>query len=350
MAEYLIISGKSEVSVIDALAVAIDIDQHIPNAQVDITVHPTGAPIAAISQTPRQIIIADMKPPATPDLSTTPPITPTATSSGGWKNLMAVAQSATGKIVKSAVENFDHYKKLREELRLTQYDVVFDLAADPTAVMISRLARANKIVGFGDAESSPAKTLLYHESISVSDKLSRRARCRKLASQYLEYKIDNDNNWQWTVAPATSADKFILTCANLPEPFMNILTAAATPLRGDNDALSASDILSFAQSAICAVGSDITAEIAAAANTPTLFIGRRFDCPDNAQLIESPTELKTALDNILHNISQPPTNLSNASDSLTDNSPPPPANESKPDAATTNDNLSPSSSTLKIKK
>lgn len=321
MPDYLLIHGQSDSAVINAMAVAEDL-QRKQGAQVDIVVPPERQAIAELCLTLRRVVAVDIAP-SVPQLPLAELKTELQSEHGGWKNkllaatqsraLLNTVKSGVKSVAEAALSNFRQYRDLLDELRLVGYDAVIDLDANAFSMLVSRAAKTKKIIGFAAANINNAPAgleLLYHETRVVPKNLSRLQQCRQLAARTLGYEPDPQPAWQLKPCPPPPwmpPTPFILVGGKVPPPFVKTAAAAGLPLLGDfpDSAIkppappAIGDWAALAKAAAVVIDSDVFAALATATGTPTIFIGGKKDMPDNALLAESPAALQSALSECL---------------------------------------------------
>ena len=323
MPEYLIIGGKDSSQALAALAAAADIAATGDDVIVDIIVPTDVADIVRMSEVPRRVIAANIAPTAPDGFSPDKP-------SGGWRGVLSAAQTAAKSAANAATKNFAQYRELMDEIRMVRYTAAFDTVADAAALLVARMASADKIIGFSAGvipDAAPGAVLMYHEPRGVPSNLPHREKCRRLVSQQLDFTLTPTPKWRFrSFSPPSWAPSppFILTGGRIPEPFSEVLADAGMPVVETPSDATVEEIFAAATVASSVAGSGLTAELAAAAGTRTFFIGSEKHRPPEATLTESPAALREAI------VAAPPS--IEPTPAIVENETPPPAEPEKPAA------------------
>lgn len=359
MPEYLIIGGKNSDQALAAMAVAADINATGDDVIVDIIVPADAADIVRLSEVPRRVIAANVAP--TPPSGFSPEI-----PSGGWRGVLSAAQTAAKSAADAAAKNFSQYRELTDEIRMVRYTMAFDIVADPSALLMARMASTEKIIGFAPGvipNAAPGSALMYHEPRTVPSSLSYREKCRRLVAQQLNFSLTPVPEWRFRTftPPAWSpSSPFILIGGRIPAPFSEVLADAGMPVVETPSDATVEEIFAAATAASSVAGSGLTTDLAAAAGARTFFIGSEKHCPPEATLTESPAALREAL------VAAPPVESTSfveetppvdatpspsveEAPSLVENETPPPAEPKKSDTDSSPSKTPPASGGLRIK-
>ena len=282
MAEYLLMSGNKAACAVYTLAVAADIAARCgQEAQVDIAVGEACADYCTLGQVVRRVVPIDHS-----------RLLPERVRTSWWQSVRAFGQAAG--------ETAKRYMQLAAELRLTQYDAVFDLEGSPPTLALSRFLKADKIVGF-----EGNRALAYHESYRIDETMpyGRRARC--LVGRHLDYDMFV-SDWQLKVLPLPAwlrPTSYVFLTEPISPEQLAVLTDSGVAVVGEGmmhappegRAILPEEGLALVRSAIAVVGSGAAVVLSAALGRHTFFTGEAQDKPEGAIQIETPAQLSDAL-------------------------------------------------------
>lgn len=302
MREILLIRGGPAERAVDALAVAAEASAALgSDTQIDIATPAEFAEVARLSTAVRRVIAV-----ASPETGDWGEMTPDAggggsggSSSGGLGGKLF---SAAKKVSSLAGKNVRAYWQLAEEVRITQYDEVFDFEFSAFSVAVAKLAKTQKVIGF-DPQTVPAAlpgaALMAHHTYIIKGEMSPSARMRKLVAKYYDYYSDVANTQlDWRLRPGEAPPQhapYLLVSANLPLPFVEAVQQGDLPLLTLDETLPPLAWVGGVQGAALVVGSGIATALAPACGVEALYVGRAEDAPQSAQVVTTPAELAQAL-------------------------------------------------------
>lgn len=308
MHEILLIRGTDPIHVVDALAVAAELVQSLgEDTQVDIAVPAAYADYAALSSAVRRVI-----PVAAPETGSWEALSDGDGDGNDSPDTHAAVKlggklfSAAKKISALAGENIKTYWKLKEELRITEYDVVFDFDFSAFSVALNKAAKSKKVVGFNVQQvpqAIPGGDLTAHEVYLIRGEMSDSTRMRHLAARHFDYRTATEAEpLDWLLHPGsappdTPAPPYLLAGGMISPPFMQIIEQQALPVvRVESEhTWSASELTGMVQGAERVVGNGIASALAAAAGIANIFIGTAKLAPARAVCVETPVALSEIL-------------------------------------------------------
>lgn len=300
MQEILLIRGGSAEQVLDLLAVAAEMSAALGDdkVQIDAAVPAQFADCLALSTALRCVI-----PVSAPDGEG---LSDMLGGEGLGEKLFSPAGllSAAKKLTSVAGSNIRTYRQFAEDLRATQYDMVFDFEFSIFSIAVSKVAKSIKIIGF-DSQQSENKTLSAslsaHETFAISGEMSSSTRMRHLAARALNYTAAAESRaLDWCISQCAAPDDappppYLVASAALPPPFMEVIRQTGQEVVVIEEKQPVAEIAGYLQSAAAAVGSGVVAALAAAVGIPNLYVGSEKSLPHRARHATTPKALESAL-------------------------------------------------------
>ena len=295
MHEILLIRDGGCERVVDTLAVAAELVLSLgTDTQVDIAVPESCAEYVFMSSVVRRVI-------AVPAIDTEHGIEKTKKASIG-----STLFSATKKLSALTGRNVQAYWNMSKDLRITEYDAVFDFDFSPFSIAVSKVAKTKQIIGFDVQNIDKTSKISYlsaHETYHIKGEMSNSSRMRHLAARHFSYSPATDGiplDWCFNTYPAPEMipqQPYIVVGGRVPAPFMTLVKESnlSVLVLEEQPTMRAEDITGALQSAKIAVGNGVVSALAAAVGIPNLFIGSGKDIPQRAISITTPSALADAL-------------------------------------------------------
>lgn len=303
MASYLLIHGQGAAQVVETLAIAgaLVATYGAEETQVDIATTEPLVEYARQSGAVRRVVgVPPLAQAAWDDLKSAAG----GGFAGGGGGLLSSMTSSVKKLAQAAGKNIKESKAFLEELRMVDYDMVFDFEGTAFSVGITKAANTRKIVGF-DARHLinpvPGANLAYHENHYFSGALSHAQLMRKLIERTLDSGLVMPhppcaNAVELHAKPAGApAEPFLYVSRELPTPFVEVIDKSGSTYCLANDGDSATARLAWVQHAAGVVGNEIETSLASFVGKDSLYIGLERLQPANSTFVSTPAELASAL-------------------------------------------------------
>lgn len=298
MADYLLVRSGSVCEMVETLGVCAGMVGALGyDARVDIVTTEELKPYAKLSRFVRRVVAM-------------PPLVQNAWSdvkdavSGGglFSSVQQLAATVTGSRVALG------------ELRLAEYDIVFDFEATAFSLAMTKAAKTAKIVGFDKAhldDGVPGATLAYHENHFFTGKFSHAELSRKLVARELAHSPLRPADYGLPLRPRPAAapkGRYLLVSNDLPMPFVDEINDYSSNGEPDDcttyplpDDLPAGEQVAWVQHAAGIIGDEVVAGLATATakETRCLYIGSERHCPEGVRFVSTPSDLAEALPDFL---------------------------------------------------